>query len=201
MHNPPMCTGNCFASLYFNGGIISLCVPLFVLAKVYQLIPLCRTLPVWDCLALEFTQLPDRQVMLNKLKREAKQGQHGQLSNATAGPGTVLCMDMSHSTAWCWWWANRNIIGMFKHTDGILSSRMSSSCHYVSAIPSFSSGQDNLDLIGDTERIIVMSIQPKFKWFSAAASDGSVTWLFSAIIKNTILELMYTGYWHCQIFR
>lgn len=52
---------------------------------------------------------------------------------------------------------------MFEHNDGILSRRTSSSCQYVSAFPSFSSGQDDSDLITATERIIVTSVQPEFR--------------------------------------
>lgn len=38
---------------------------------------------------------------------------------------------------------------------------MSSCYHFVSTIPPLSSGQDTLNLMGDTERIIVMSLQPR----------------------------------------
>lgn len=38
---------------------------------------------------------------------------------------------------------------------------MSSCYHFVSTIPPLSSGQDTLNLMGDTERIILMSLQPR----------------------------------------
>lgn len=89
------------------------------------------------CLGLKCILLTGRWSKIRRLN-EAKMGSCPSVRTEVGS----FSMDIIHRAAWHWWEVNRNITQMVKHTDEILSSRMSSSCQSVSSIPSFSSGQD-----------------------------------------------------------
>lgn len=128
--------GNYVSSFCLSAVRLLLCV----LAKFFfftQGLPRFSFFNSCACLGLKCILLTGRWSKIRRLN-EAKMGSCPSVQTEVGS----FSMDMVHRAAWHWWEVNRNITQMVKHTDEILSSRMSSSCQCVSSILSFSSGQD-----------------------------------------------------------